>query len=178
MREHRGLMSAADSSCPACDAPLAPGARFCAACGRRVGPSSAEISWEVSDRRTFGVLPGRERFRAARIHVLRLLGVVRARVILVIELARARLEAERDRFRIRRRVSALSRERDRRIHRLGEAAFDGGESEVEAARALVVEVDDRLGELKAENRRVEQRLKRRIERARREEGKTEASAAV
>ena len=56
MREHRGLMSAADSSCPACDAPLPPGARFCAACGRRVGPSSAEISWEVSDRRTFGAV--------------------------------------------------------------------------------------------------------------------------
>ena len=178
MREHRGLMTPADSSCPACDAPLSPGARFCAACGRRVGPSSAEISWEVSDRRTFGVLPGRERFRAARIHVLRLLGVVRAWVTLVAELAKAGLEAERDRFRIRRQVSALSRERVRRIHSLGEAAFEGGESEIDAARARVVEVDDRVGELNAENRRVEQRLKRRVERARREEGKTEASAAV
>src|SRR5262245_8222776 len=100
MREHRGLMSAADSSCPACHAALAPDARFCAACGRRVGPSSSEISWEVSDRRTFGVLPGRERFRAVRIHLLRLLGVVRAWVILLVELSRARLEAERDHFRI------------------------------------------------------------------------------
>jgi hypothetical protein len=171
-------MSAADSSCPACQAALPPGARFCAACGRRVGPSSAEISWEISDRRTFGVLPGRELFRAARIHVLRLLGVVRAWVILVVELSRARLEAERDRFRIRRQKSALSRERVRRVQGLGEAAYGGREPEIDAARARVVEVDDRLGALTAEDRRVDQRLKRRIEQARREEGKTEASAAV
>jgi hypothetical protein len=110
--------------------------------------------------------------------VLRLLGVVRAWVLLVIEIARARLEAARDRLRIRRRASALQRERGRRIHDLGETALNGDESEIDAARALVVEVDDRLGELNAEDRQVEQRLKRRIERARREEGKTEASAAV
>ena len=75
--------------------------------------------------------------------MLRLLGVVRALLTLV-GLARARLEAERDRFKIRRQISALSRERVRRIHGL-EAAYEGGESEVDAARALVVEVDDPSG---------------------------------
>jgi len=178
MREHRGRMSAAPSSCPACDAALPADARFCAACGRRVGPSTGEISWEVSDRRTFGVLPGRDWFRSARVHVQRFFGVIRAWVILVVELASARLEAERERHRIRRETSAFSRERGRRIQNLGEAAYEGSEPGIDAAKARVVEVDDRLRELGAESKQVDQRLKRRIERARREEGKTEASAAV
>ena len=153
-------------------------ARFCAACGCRVGPSTGEISWEVTDRRTFGVLPGREWFRSVRVHVKRLFGVIRAWVILVVELASARLEAEREHRRIRRETSAVSRERVRRVQSLGEAAYEGSDAGIDAAKARVAEVDDRLRELDTEEKRVDQRLKRRVERARREEGKTEASAAV
>jgi hypothetical protein len=171
-------MPAAPGSCPACNAALPADARFCASCGQRVGGPTGEISWEVTDRRTFGVLPGREWFRSARVHVQRLFGVVRAWVILVVELASARLEAERERHRIRRETSAFSRERVRRVQSLGEAAYEGSEAGIDAAKARVVEIDDRLRALGAEETRVDQRLKRRIERARREEGKTEASAAV
>src|SRR5207247_2456854 len=94
------------TSCPSCHGNLPPGARFCAACGTRVAPSPGAIAWQVSDRRTFGVLPGRARWRAARTRSVRVLAVVKARIRLAAEVVVASVAAKLHRFRLRRHAAA------------------------------------------------------------------------
>ena len=171
-------MSADEASCPGCGALLAPDAHFCSACGRRVAPADDPVMWTVTDRRTFGVLPGRARMRSARARLQHVAGVVRGRIAFAVAIVRARLEAELARFRIRRSVAELTRERTRCVQELGEAVLGGTPPDVKSAKERVADVEGRLEEANGDRQRVEARLRDRIERARREGGTTQAAEPV
>jgi len=171
-------MSVTSGSCPHCRATLTQSARFCAACGCRVGQQTAEIKWAVADRRTFGVLPGREKLRTARVRTTRLLGVLRARMRLAVEIACARLDAGRDRFHLRRRASRLSRDREQALQGLGAAVLEDDPQELDRAKARVAEIDDQLDAVRDDLGRVDGALRERMGVARRESGSTEAIEPV
>jgi zinc-ribbon domain len=171
-------MSAITASCPNCDSALPPDARFCAACGRRVGSDPAEITWAVADRRTFGVLPGRSRIRSARIRTVRLLGLARARVVLVVEILRAHVRAQRDRYRLHRHAASLAQERSQALQRLGEATLYGDRQDVKREKEHVTGVDAELQSVREELERVERRLRARVGAVQREEGATRAVEPV
>ena len=167
-------MSAIAASCPNCHTALPSDARFCAGCGRRVGEDPAEISWAVADRRTFGVLPGRSRIRAARIRTVRLLGLARAQVVLVVEILRAHVGAQRERYRLHRRAAALSRERSLALQALGEATLYGDRQDVKRAKQHVTGLDAELESVNVELLGVEHRLESRVGEVQQEEGATRA----
>jgi hypothetical protein len=171
-------MSAVPASCPGCQSALPADARFCAACGRRVGQDSAEISWAVADRRTFGVLPGRGKLRSARIRTVRFFGVVRAKIVLLVEVLRAHIHAQRERFRLRRRAAALGRERSQALQQLGEAAFYGDRQEVKRAKEHVAGLEAQLRSVSEDLEQVEHELQGRVGTVQREEGVTDAVEPV
>jgi zinc-ribbon domain len=171
-------MSAITASCPNCHSALPPDARFCAGCGRRVGEDPAEITWAVADRRTFGVVPGRSRIRSARIRTVRLLGLGRAQVVLVVEIMRAHIRAQRDRYRLHRRAAALARERSQALQGLGEAALYGDRQDVRRAKEHVIGLDAELQTVSEELEQVERRLRARVGAVQREEGATRAVEPV
>jgi hypothetical protein len=171
-------MSAIAASCPNCHTTLPPDARFCAGCGRRVGEDPAEITWAVADRRTFGVLPGRTRLRAVRVRTVRLLGLVRAQVVLAVEILRAHVGAHRERYRLHRRARALAGERSQALQALGEAALYGERQDVKRAKEHVTGLDAELQSVSEELQGVERRLEARVGAVQREEGATRAVERV
>jgi hypothetical protein len=171
-------MSAITVSCPNCHTALPPDARFCACCGRRVGQDPAEITWEVADRRTFGVLPGRSRMRAARIRTVRLLGLVRAQIVLAVEIVRAHFQAQHERYRLHRRAAALAKDRSQALQGLGEAALYGDRQDAERAKAHVTGLDAELQSVSEELELIEHRLDERVGAVQREEGTTRAVEPV
>ncbi len=171
-------MSAVPASCPGCHSALAPDARFCAACGRRVGQDPAAISWAVADRRTFGVLPGRGKLRSARIRTIRFFGVVRAKIVLFAEVLRAHARAQRERFRLRRRASALARDRAQALQLLGEAAFYGDRQDVKRAKEHVAALEAELRSVSEQLEGVEDELQARVGAVHRDEGVTDAVEPV
>lgn len=177
MWEDRGRMSAVATSCPSCRNHLPPGARFCAACGTRVAQSEP-VSWTVSERRTFGVLPGRAQVRAARARSSRLLAVVRARVRLAYEVVAARLGAELERLRIRRHAAGIARHRGACLRALGEAVYAGDAGREERAKDALARLDSAVAAAATELGRIDERMRERIARARRESGSTEAVEPV
>jgi zinc ribbon protein len=171
-------MSAIAASCPNCHSALPPDARFCAGCGRRVGEDPAEITWAVADRRTFGVLPGRSRFRATRLRAVRLLGLMRAEAVLVVEILRAHISAQRERYRLHRRSAGLAKERTQALQGMGEAAVYGDRHDVKRAKAHVTGLDAELRSVSEQLEQVERRLEARVEAVQREEGATRAVEPV
>lgn len=171
-------MSVTTASCPNCRATLTPSARFCAACGSRVGQQAAQIEWAVADRRTFGVLPGREKLRTARVRTKRRLGVLRARIRLAVETVYARLDAGRDRFHLRRRASRLAHDRKQALQDLGAAVLEDDPQELDRAKARVAEIDGHLDAVRGNLERVDESLQERMAEARRESGSTEAVEPV
>jgi outer membrane biosynthesis protein TonB len=138
----------------------------------------ADIAWAVTDRRTFGVLPGRQKLRSVRIAVVRFLGLVRAKTVLLVEIVRAHAHAQGERFRLRRRASRLARERSAALQKLGEAAFYGDRQDVKHAKEHVSGLEQQLRSVSEELERVEHELHGRIGAVQREEGATDAAAPV
>jgi hypothetical protein len=155
-----------------------PEARYCAMCGHRLGSERGDVGWWITGRRTFGVVPGRARRRALRVRLQRMLGVVRARIGLAAEIVRARLEAQRKRFGLRRGAAQLSRERADALRDLGETVLRDDGADLARAKARVLEIDSRLGALSDDLVRVDEVLLDRTRRARSEGGATEASEPV
>jgi Double zinc ribbon len=168
----RRPMSAVATSCPSCHNPLPPGARFCAGCGTRVSQSGS-VTWEVASKRTFGVLPGRARWRAARARSSRWLAVFRARVRLVLEVVAAWTNAQVARFQVKRQVSALGRERARCFQALGAAVHEGRKEEVKQVKQRLAELDTAIASAHDELGRIDERMDERIAVAQREDGSTE-----
>jgi hypothetical protein len=165
-------MSAVATSCPSCHKELPPGARFCVGCGRRVRRDT--ISWGVTDRRTFGVLPGRSKMRAASARSRRWLAVIRARVTQALEVMTAHVEAQFERLQIQRHARALRRERKKCLYALGEAVYAGSEEQARQVRGRLSELDAGIAAAHAALRQTEERMHERIQQARREGGSTEA----
>jgi hypothetical protein len=166
-------MSAVATSCPSCHQELPPGARFCVGCGRRVARDT-RISWGVTDRRTFGVLPGRAKMRAAQARTRRWLAVLHARVAQALEVLTAHVEARVERLGIKRNARALDRERTKCLHALGEAVYAGNEDDARRVRGRLSELDAGIAATRAALRHTEERMHERIQQARREGGATEA----
>jgi hypothetical protein len=152
---------------------MPPAARFCVGCGSRVGPDHGAISWDVAERRYFGVLPGRRFFRAASTRVARLWAIVLGRIRQSVAVVAARADAELQILALRRDAAKLSRERASRLRELGEAVYQGGSDETEQARARVAELDTRLATTEEQMSATREHLARQLESARREGGATE-----
>ncbi len=136
------------------------------------------VTWRVAGGRTFGVLPGRARARAARVRAIRLLAVARAGVRLAAEIMLARLGRERSRLALRTRSSSLGRGRARALTALGEAVYAGDAAEIERVKSRLAHIDALLMGVQDELRRTEERMRERIAQARQDSGSTEAVAAL
>jgi predicted RNA-binding Zn-ribbon protein involved in translation (DUF1610 family) len=157
--------------CRSCGAELEPGTRFCAACGARVVARS-EVSWDVAERRYFGVLPGRRFYRTARIRLARLWAVVVARLRLAYEALAAGFQERFETLKLRREAIAESRRLEQAFRDLGEVVYRGERDGVERARARVTEADARLAQLNERISRLQAEVRRRIEQAWDEDGPT------
>jgi hypothetical protein len=155
----------APRSCSSCGTELSVGARFCAACGARVTPVAGPVSWNVADRRYFGVLPGARFFTAVRRRVARLWAVARSRLRFALAVAATRVRAMISGLGLRRAAARLSAERAQRVHALGEAVYREDNEETE--------LDGRLRALEEEMQRIDRSAQERIERAQQEGGPTE-----
>ena len=138
----------------------------------------ADTSWADVDRRTFGVLPGRGKLRSVRIWAVRFLGLVSAKVVLLVEIVRAHSDAYRERFRLRRRASALRGERSQALQQLGEAAIYGDRQDVEQAKERVSGLDADLRTVSEEVEQVKRELQARLDTVHRDEGATAAVEPV
>jgi hypothetical protein len=138
----------------------------------------ADISWAVADRRTFGVLPGRAKLRTARIRAVRFFGVVRAKIVLLVEFLLAHAHAQLERFRLRRQASALARERSHALQELGEATFYGDRQDVTLAKEHVAGLETQLQSVGEELEEVDHELQARIGAVQRDEGVTDAVEPV
>src|SRR4051794_15403901 len=115
-------MSAIAHSCAACGTDLPVGARFCASCGARSAPAGP-VSWSVSEKRLFGVLPAATALSAVRGRGGRWFTCLRARIRYVVAVAEARIAAGIARLRLRRDWRSLEHERARALHALGDAVY-------------------------------------------------------
>jgi hypothetical protein len=157
--------------CRACRAELPPGARFCALCGTRVVRHGA-VTWEVADKRYFGVLPGRRFFRAAKVRLARLRAVVVAQLRLTRGALSVGAREKLETLRLRREAAAVWRSREQALRDLGEAVYCNEPEETERARRRVAEADARLMQVDARIRRLREDVRRRIEQAWTEDGPT------
>jgi hypothetical protein len=172
MWEHRGPMSAITHSCVSCGTELRVGARFCASCGARAVPVGRPVSWSSSERRYFGVVPGKRVAAAARGRAGRLLAVARSRLRLALVVVAARVAAAVERYRLRRRAAQLDDDRARQLYALGDAVYRGDRRLAAQVRVRIRELDRGLEALTEELGRVERCAEERIARARMEGGPT------
>jgi hypothetical protein len=172
MWEHRGPMSAITHSCVSCGTELPVGARFCASCGARAVPVGRPVSWSSSERRYFGVVPGKRVAAAARGRAGRLLAVARSRLRLALVVVAARVTGAVERYRLRRRAAHLDDERARQLYALGDAVYRGDRRPAAHIRVRIRELDRTMEALTEELERVERSAGERIARARMEGGPT------
>jgi hypothetical protein len=165
-------MSAIAHSCASCGTALPAGARFCASCGARAAPIGRPISWSSSERRYFGVVPGKRIAAAARTRAGRLVAITRSRLRLAFAVVAARASAGIERLRLRRQAGRLRQERTSELQALGEAVYRGDRKQTANIRVRVGEVERRMAELEEELRRVELWAEGHIARARMEGGPT------
>jgi hypothetical protein len=112
--------------------------------------------------------------RAARIRTVRLFGLVRAQVVLAVEIVRAHFQAQRERYRLHRRAAVLAKERSVALQGLGEASLYGDRQDVKRAKAQVTGLDAELQSVSEELELIEHRLDERVGAVQREEGATRA----
>jgi zinc-ribbon domain len=172
MWEHRGPMSAITRSCASCGTELPVGARFCASCGARAARVDRPVSWSTSERRYFGVIPGKRMAVAVRSRAGRLLAVARSRLRLALAVVASRVTAGVERYHLRRRAAQLDDERARQLHALGVAVYRGDRNLAAHIRMGIGELDRRIEAVDDELRRVERRAEEQIARARMEGGPT------
>jgi zinc ribbon protein len=172
MWEHRGPMSAIAHSCGSCGTEVPAGARFCASCGARAVSVGGPVSWSTSGRRYFGVVPGQRVAGAVRRKGGRLLAVVRSRLRLALVVIAARVAAEVERYRLRRRAAQLEADRARQLHALGDAVYRGDRKPAVHIRVRIRELDRRMEAVKEKLGRVERSAQEQIARARMEGGPT------
>jgi len=172
MWEYRGPMSAIAHSCASCGTELAVGARFCASCGARAVSVGGPVSWSSSERRYFGVLPGKPVAAAARSRGGRLLAVLRSHLRLALVVVAARVAAGVERYRLRRQAAQLEADRARQLHALGDAVYRGDRKLAAHIRVRIRELDRRMEAVTEELGRVEHSAQEQIARARMEGGPT------
>jgi len=166
------MMSAVTHHCASCGNDLPAGARFCASCGARAAPIGRRVTWSRSERHYFGVIPGRSIAAAARTRIGRLLVVARSRLSLAITIVSTRLQAAIERYRLRRRVSQLGRERLRYLQALGDAVYRDDRRLAASTRRQIDELDRTTAVMKEEIKGVDRWAEERIAHARMEGGPT------
>ena len=168
MWEQRGLMSATLRSCPSCGVDTPAGARFCASCGARAAPAQGPVSWSISEKRIFGVVPGATAMSAVQGRVGRWLALLRARTRYVVTVVEARVAAHVARLRLKWDLRSLEQERAKKLHALGDAVYRDDRDATGRIRSQVGDVERRMEALKMELQQVEQTEHERIARARME----------
>src|SRR5262249_53900026 len=151
---------------------LPAGARFCASCGARAAPIGRRVTWSRSERHYFGVIPGRSIAAAARTRIGRLLVVTRSRLSLAFTIVSTRLQAASERYRLRRRLAQLGRERLRHLQALGDAVYRDDRRLAASTRRQIDELDRTMAVMKEEIKRVDRWAEERIAHARIEGGPT------
>jgi hypothetical protein len=134
---------------------------------------SDTVTWDVASRRTFGVLPGRARWRALRARSSRWTAVVKARARLALEVVAAWVDAQIARLHVKRHAWILGRERARCLQLFGAAVHEGREDEAERVKRHLTELDVGISSAHDELGRIDERARERIGAARREGGSTE-----
>jgi hypothetical protein len=134
---------------------------------------SGAVTWGVASRRTFGVVPGRARWRTARTRSSRSLALVKGRARLVGELVAAWIDAQIARLHVRRDAWILDRERARCLKALGAAVHEGREDEADRVKSRLAELDAGIAGARGELGHIDEWMHERIARARLEDGSTE-----
>ena len=134
---------------------------------------SGAVAWDVASRRTFGIMPGRARWRTARTRSSRSLALVKARARLVVELVAAWIDAQIARLHVRRDAWVLGRERARCLAALGAAVHEGREDEADRVKSRLAELDAGIAGARVELGRIDEWIHERLAVARLEDGSTE-----
>jgi hypothetical protein len=164
-------MSAIAHSCPSCGSEIPVGARFCASCGRYTA-ATGPVSWSLSERRYFGVVPAKSLVRAGLTRLTRFLTIARSTIRYAVAVVVSRSGAAVEDFRLRREQSWLRRERTRQMQALGEAVYRNDLEESARIRSGVGELERRMDDTRAEQQRVRRRAEDQIVQARMETGPT------
>jgi hypothetical protein len=155
-------MSAIAHSCAACGTDLPVGARFCASCGARTTPADRRVTWSLSEKRVFGVLPAATALSAVRGRGGRWVARLRARIRYVLVVAEARVAAGIARLRRRRDWRRLDHERARALLALGDAAYRDDRGASIRVRAEVAAIERRMEALNMELSQIDRREHERI----------------
>jgi zinc ribbon protein len=164
-------MSAIAHSCPSCGSEIPVGARFCASCGHYTA-GTGPVSWSMSERRYFGVVPAKSLVRAGHSRLTRFLTIARSTIRYAVAVVVSRSGAAVEDFRLRREQSWLRRERTRQMQALGEAVYRDDLEETARIRSGVGELERRMEDTRAEQQRVRRRAEDQIVQARMEAGPT------
>ncbi len=162
MRAKSGRMSAIAHSCAACGTDLPVGARFCASCGARSAPADRPVTWSVSEKHVFGVLPAATALSAVRGRGGRWVARLRARISYVLVVAEARIAAGIARLRLRRGWRTLEHERARALLVLGDAVYRDDRGTSDRVRAQVADIERRMEALNMELNQIHRREHERI----------------
>ena len=162
MWEQRGLMSATVHSCASCGNDLPVGARFCASCGARSGPVEGPVTWSISEKRIFGVIPGATAMSAVQSRVGRWLALLRARTRYAVTVVEARVAAHIARLRLRWDLRSLEQERAKTLQALGDAVYRDDRDATRRIRSQVADVERRMEALNMELHQVDRQEHERI----------------
>jgi hypothetical protein len=162
MWEHGGRMSATARSCASCGNDLPVGARFCSSCGSRTVAVEGPVTWSISERRVFGVVPGASAIAVVRSRTGRLLAVLQARTRLVVTLVQSWVSAAVARLRLWWHLRRLDHERAQALHALGDAVYRDDGDEASRARSHIGDLERRMEALNMELQQVERDQQERI----------------
>jgi len=126
------------------------------------------VSWSISEKRLFGVVPGATALSAVQGRIGRWLAVLRARTRYAATIVEARVAAVLARMRLKWDLRRLEQERARSLHALGEAVYRDDHDATGPTHSRVADVERRMEALNMELNQIDQTEHEHIARARME----------
>ena len=134
--------------------------------------ATGPVSWSVSERRYFGVVPAKSLVRAGHSRLARFLTIAQSAIRYAVAVVVSRSGAAVEDFRLRREQSWLRRERTRQLQALGEAVYRNDLEETARIRSGVGELDRRMEDTRAAQQGLRRRAEDQIAQARMETAPT------
>jgi hypothetical protein len=124
------------------------------------------VTWSISERRVFGVVPGASAIAVVRSRTGRFIAVLRSRTRLAVMLVQSWVSAALARLRLRWDLRSLDHERAQALHALGDAVYRDDGDEAGRVRTRIGEIERRMEALNVEQQQAERNQQERITRAR------------